>query len=83
MASARTQVYLTAEQRRRIDEITDRNGQSLAWVIREALDQYLVGPHPDRQQALDETFGSIADLAVPPRSEWNRHPAGADAISPG
>lgn len=81
MAATRTQVYLTAEQRRRIDDLIGRNGQSLAWVVREALDQYLAELSLDLQQALDATFGALPDITVPPREEWNRYPAGPDALA--
>ena len=81
MASTRTQVYLTAEQRRKIDERIARGGQSLAWIIREALDQYLAGPAPDRDAALAATFGALPDITVPARDEWNRYPAGPDALA--
>ncbi|MGI8608944.1 MAG: CopG family transcriptional regulator [Candidatus Dormibacteria bacterium] len=80
MAATRTQVYLTTEQRRRIDDLITRNGQSLAWVIREALDQYLAAPGADRQTALDATFGALPRLSVPSREEWNRFPAGRTAL---
>ena len=72
MASTRTQVYLTEAQRRRIDERIAQEGHSLAWIVREALDQYLAAPVPDRQAALDATFGAIPDMEIPPREEWNR-----------
>jgi hypothetical protein len=81
MASAtRTQVYLTAEQRRQVDELRARDGRTLAEVIRTALDEYLSTHGRDAaereraetQRVLDETFGSIPDLRVPPRDEWDR-----------
>lgn len=72
--ATRTQVYLTSDQRERIDELIKREGKSLAWVVREALDQYLAGPTSDRGRVLDATFGTIPDLEVPPRSEWDRFP---------
>jgi hypothetical protein len=80
MAATRTQVYLTAEQRARIDELIGRNGQSLAWVIREALDRYLAAPGSDRQAALDATFGVLPAIAMPDRGESNRFPAGPNAF---
>lgn len=80
MASTRTQVYLTEDQRRRIDDLASRNGQSLAWIVREALDHYLAGPAPDRKAALDATFGAAPDIVAPSREEWNRYPAGRDAL---
>jgi hypothetical protein len=75
MAATRTQVYLTQEQRDRIEELRARDGRTLAEVIRAALDAYLPPPEPDLeklQRVLDETFGSCPDLEVPPREEWDR-----------
>jgi hypothetical protein len=74
MAKTRTQVYLTEEQRTQIDDLMAREGRSLAWVVREALDQYLSGPAPDRIGVFDATFGAMPDLEVPARSEWDRFP---------
>ncbi len=71
MSATRTQVYLTAEQRRRLDERGRREGRSLAHMVREAVDGYLAS-EPDRQAALDATFGAIPGLTVPSRSEWER-----------
>ncbi len=76
MASTRTQIYLTAEQRAAIDEKVKREGKSLAWVVREALDQYLAPKPVEFQAILDRTFGTIPDLEVPPRSEWDRYAPG-------
>lgn len=70
--ATRTQVYLTADQRRRIDVRTRRDGTTLAHIIREALDEYLVAEPVDTDRALAETFGSLPELEVPPRDEWNR-----------
>lgn len=72
MAATRTQVYLTAEQRRKIDDIRERDGRTLAQVIRDALDAYLESNHIDAEKVLEETFGIAPDFTVPPRSEWNR-----------
>lgn len=79
MSSTRTQVYLTEEQRRRIDERIASGGQSLAWIVREALDQYLAAPATDRAAALKGTFGALPGITVPPRDEWDRFPAGPAA----
>ncbi len=47
MATVRTQVYLTTEQRKRIDDLRARDGRSLAEVVRDALDASGVSaPHP-------------------------------------
>jgi hypothetical protein len=76
----RTQVYLTAEQRRQIEEMRARDGRTLAEVIRAALDEYLSthgrdateSEYAETQRVLDETFGIAPDFEVPPREEWNR-----------
>ncbi len=72
MAATRTQVYLTAEQRAAIDELRRRDGRSLAEVVREALDAYLAHERPDPAAAFAASFGSLPDIAVPSRDEWNR-----------
>ena len=72
MAAVRTQVYLTAQQRERLDELAKRDGRSLASHIREALDQYLGEGAVEPEAALDTTFGAIKGLEVPPRDEWRR-----------
>jgi hypothetical protein len=79
-AATRTQVYLTEEQRRQIEELRSRDGRTLAEVIRTALDEYLATHGPkaaerelaERQRVLDETFGSIPDFPYPDRSDWDR-----------
>ena len=76
--STRTQVYLTTSQRRRLDAIADARGVSMATVVRDAVDAYLLEPSEAVEQALEETFGAIESLEVPPRSEWRaRWPASA------
>jgi len=75
MSAIRTQVYLTQEQRARIEELRARDGRTLAEVIRAALDAYLTAPEPtleELQGTLDEAFGSMPDLEAPPREEWDR-----------
>ena len=72
MASTRTQIYLTDDQRKRLDIRGRRTGAPLARMIREAVDSYLAQDEPDVQTALDETFGTLPELEVPPRSEWDR-----------
>jgi len=39
--STRTQIYLTDEQRRRINELAESEGLTMAEIIRRALDGYL------------------------------------------
>jgi len=71
MSATRTQVYLTEEQRRMIDEIAEAEGVSLAEVIRRALDIYL-GAERDPGAALAATFGRDPDAQAPDRNEWDR-----------
>jgi predicted DNA-binding protein len=72
MASTRTQIYLTDEQRRRLDERGRRTGAPLARMIREAVDGYLGDDSADVEAALEETFGALPNLQVPSRDEWER-----------
>lgn len=72
MSATRTQVYFTEEQRRRLDALAERDGKTLAQVVREAVDAYVPEAPPDLAGVLDETFGSMPDIEVPSRSEWDR-----------
>ena len=71
MAQTRTQVYLTAEQRRRLDDIGRREGRAMAALVREAIDQYLAAPG-DPEAALAATFGVLPGIEPPDRDEWDR-----------
>jgi len=71
MSATRTQVYLTKEQRERIDELARAEGTTLAEVVRRALDAYL-GRDVDSTQVLAATFGADPDARVPRRDEWDR-----------
>lgn len=72
MPATRTQVYFTAAQRTRIDEIAGREGKTLAAVVRDALDAYLEVSGPDPREALRTSFGSMPELEVPSRDDWDR-----------
>lgn len=73
MSAIRTQVYFTPEQRRRLDALAAQEGKTLAGVVREAVDAYVhEAPVPSLAAVLDETFGSLPDLAVTPRDDWDR-----------
>ena len=65
----RTQIYLTDEQRARLDEVSVRQRLTMAEVVRRAIDAYLE-PGDD----LDATFGVAPGLrsSVPDRDEWDR-----------
>lgn len=72
MSAVRTQVYLTKEQRRRIDEVADASGESLAEIVRRALDRYLAGQAEGAASALAGTFGADPEARAPDRGEWDR-----------
>ena len=72
MSSLRTQIYLTRDQRRRLDARAARESKTLASVIREAVEAYMAEEPPDADEALRATFGALPDLEVPNRSEWDR-----------
>jgi predicted transcriptional regulator len=71
MSATRTQVYLTEEQRQRIDEIARAGGVTMAEVIRRALDSYLAR-EGDASAALAATFGADPAATAPDRREWDR-----------
>ena len=71
MSSTRTQVYLTDEQRVRIDRVAASEGLTMAQVIRRALDEYL-DDLPDPDAALDATFGAAPNATAPSRDSWAR-----------
>lgn len=72
MSATRTQVYLTAEQRRQVDEIAAAEGVTMANVIRRALDSYLEGQRIDPVASLAGTFGVLPEMTAPSRDEWDR-----------
>lgn len=72
MSSTRTQVYFTEEQRRQLDALARREGKTLARVVREAVDAYVAQASPRLDVVLEETFGSVPELEVPTREEWDR-----------
>jgi metal-responsive CopG/Arc/MetJ family transcriptional regulator len=71
MSATRTQVYLTDDQRDRIDRVADAEGVTMAEVIRRALDEYLVH-EADPKTALASTFGADPAAEVPTRDDWRR-----------
>ncbi len=72
MAARRTQIYLTAEQRKRLDERRRRERRTLAELVREAVDAYLTDRSVDPATALNSTFGALPKLELPSRDEWER-----------
>jgi predicted DNA-binding protein len=65
----RTQIYLTDEQRARLDERARRQQVTMASLIREAIDTLL-----SSEDDFEKTFGAAPHIAprVPSRSEWDR-----------
>jgi hypothetical protein len=76
LSATRTRVYLTEEQRQRIDALAEAEAVTMAEIIRRALDSYLEDETPDPELALAlalaATFGAAPDAAVPSRNEWDR-----------
>lgn len=72
MAGVRTQIYLTEEQRARLEALMKRDGKSLAELVREAIDAFLGSGGVDPQEAMASTFGADPDFRVPPRAGWRR-----------
>ena len=71
MPATRTQIYLTAEQRTKLDSRRRRERKTLAAVVREAIDAYVGKETPaDVRKILDDTFGIDPRLSVPSRDEW-------------
>ena len=71
MSATRTQIYLTDEQRRRIDQVAKARGVTMAEIVRRALDAYLP-EDVDPSAMLAATFGAVPDASVPSRDEWDR-----------
>jgi predicted DNA-binding protein len=72
MSATRTQIYLTDEQRRRVDALAETEGVTMAEIVRRALDAYLEDEHPDPRAALAATYGADPALVAPSRDEWSR-----------
>lgn len=70
MATVRTQIYMTRDQRWQLDRLADREGVSLAELIREAVDEYLQARSPDVDAALADCFGAVANATAAQRREW-------------
>jgi predicted DNA-binding protein len=71
MSATRTQVYLTEEQRSRIDRVAAAEGVTMAEVIRRAVDEY-VADEVDATAVLASTFGADPSAQAPSRDTWRR-----------
>jgi len=73
MSATRTQVYLTKEQRQKLDSRRRRERKTLAAVVRDAIDAYVGKEKPaDLRKTLEETFGVAPKFSVPSRNEWGQ-----------
>ena len=71
MPALRTQIYLSSDQRRKLDARRRRERKTLAAVIRDAIDAYVGADRTrDVERVLDETFGVNPNFIVPSRDEW-------------
>ena len=70
MSATRTQIYLRASQRQRLDEIAGSRGASLASVVREAVELYIAQAPVDPTTALESTFGAAPEAQAPGRDDW-------------
>lgn len=70
MSATRTQIYLSEEQRRRIDALAEAEGVTLAEIVRRALDVYFADVSVDPSEAIAATFGADVDARYPDRDEW-------------
>ncbi|MBK9972732.1 MAG: ribbon-helix-helix protein, CopG family [Acidimicrobiaceae bacterium] len=70
MSATRTQVYLTDEQRRKVDQLADSEGVPMAVIIRRALDDYLTDD-ADATTAHGH-LGASPAATTPSRDEWQR-----------
>lgn len=68
--SERTQVLLTPDQRRKVEQLAARSSMSVGAVIRTAVDAYLLPVSPEqRRRALDALFSLDAPVADWPAME--------------
>ncbi len=72
MAATRTQVYLTEQQRQRIDELAGIEVVTMTEIVRRALDAYLSSYVPDASASFSRALGAATDIEVPSRDEWQR-----------
>lgn len=66
----RTQIYLTADQRKALDDMSRREDASLAELIRTAVDEFLAQRPLEVDDALDQTFGTVPEAQSASRNEW-------------
>lgn len=72
MASLQVQVTLSPRQRVALDARGIREGKQFAELIGEAIDQFLASDPNASDAAFKTAFGSMPNLEVLDRSEWDR-----------
>jgi len=53
----RTQIYLNENQKRALDKLSSRYGESIAELIRKAVDEFLFKEASSFDDVLEESFG--------------------------
>ena len=69
---ANPKICFTDEQLRRLGARAEREGKTLAQVVRDAVEAYVAEAPPDLEAVLRESFASMPDLDAPCRDEWDR-----------
>jgi hypothetical protein len=70
----RTQIYIDDDQDRLLERRAKAAGTTKSALIRRAIDVFLMRKreNSELERILDETAGSMPDLQVPSRDEWDR-----------
>ena len=70
----RTQIYLDDDQDRRLQARARAEGTTKSAVIRDAIEAFLsrASRRTELAAALKRTAGSLPDIEVPSRDEWDR-----------
>ena len=70
----RTQIYIDDDQDRLLERRAKAAGTTKSALIRRAIDAFLMRKRErsEVERILDETAGSMPDLQVPSRDEWDR-----------
>jgi predicted DNA-binding protein len=70
----RTQIYLEESQDERLERRARSEGKTKSALIREAIDDYLKrrSRKVELEAVIERTAGTMPDLKVPSRDEWDR-----------
>lgn len=80
----RTQIYLTDEEHKELDQLAEQTGKTKSWLIREAVEEYIVNKKPsfDKKEFMkavegiygmwkDRTDEEMKELRSGADREWN------------